>query len=241
MAPLDGRARDKIRADAMLQLRQPGVTTKLLLPVINYADLSFRENQFTKGIDNEHVFGVTPTFSQGLGKDNLVRFWIPYLEGTSAQTGAKELYWSVPATAMAILGGATGKLDTLKQELLAGRTEAFTLPGPRGGQNTALTLYPERYNKSRPHMVTPALHIVTELVLIVLTSLVFASFKPRMANILLLLLFNVCWILDFIYFYFSNEFINLNFSFMGIVIYKYLRQMETVFGALGKMKKKADT
>jgi hypothetical protein len=84
-------------------------------------------------------------------------------------------------------------------------------------------------------------HIVTELVLIVLTSLVFASFKPRLANILLLLLFNVCWILDFIYFYFSNEFINLNFSFMGIVIYKYLRQMETVFGALGKMKKKTDT
>ena len=90
-------------------------------------------------------------------------------------------------------------------------------------------------------MNKPALHIATELVLIVLTSLVFASFKPRLANILLLLLFNVCWILDFIYFYFSNEFINLNFSFMGIVIYKYLRQMETVFGALGKMKKKTDT
>ena len=123
------------------------------------------------------------------------------------------------------------------QKIAAGESQAFT---PRQVTNPGLIIL-EIDDKAWLSMNKPALHIVTELVLIVLTSLVFASFKPRLANILLLLLFNVCWILDFIYFYFSNEFINLNFSFMGIVIYKYVRQMETVFGALGKMKKKTDT
>jgi hypothetical protein len=91
---------------ALERLRQPENHTKLLLPVINYADLSFRENQFTKLIDDKNILGVTPAFSQGLGGDNIVRFWVPYLQGTALDSGAKEIFWSMPVTALAMLQAA---------------------------------------------------------------------------------------------------------------------------------------
>lgn len=333
-APLGGEARDKLLREAIDKLRQEGSKTKLLLPVINYADLSFRENQFTKLIDNKNIYGVTPAFSRSLGGDNMVRFWLPYLQGTELGSGKEEILWSIPVTTLAVVGSAAQELAPVKEQLLAGKTDDIILPLQREGQLKPFTLYPERYNKSRmavrdaehlqynrimyglypagmnakypfgnlagnmsgrwrqkgidntkldykdkiviigrsdrncndfvrtpagrmpgmyvhansiytilqdsrPHMTLPVKHLAIECLLIFMTAFIFTTFNSRLANILLALLFNICWIFAYIYFYFSNEFVNLNFSFLGIVIYKYLRQMETVFGALGSIKKKS--
>lgn len=330
--PLGGQERDQLLLRALERLRQPENHTKLLLPVINYADLTFRENQFTKLIDDKNILGVTPAFSQGLGGDNVVRFWVPYLQGTALDSGAKEIFWSMPVTALAVAGGGETELAAARDKFLHKTADSVTLPLQINGRSKPFTLYQEKYagarlairdathlqynrilyglypaginskfpfgnlagnmsgrwrqkgidndkldykdkiviigrsdrncndfvrtpagrmpgmyvhansiytllQDSQPHMTTPVVHLAVECLLIFLTAIIFASFSTRLANLLLVVQFNICWILAFVYFYFSNEFVNLNFSFMGIVIYKYLRQVETVVGALGHAHK----
>lgn len=318
-----GAQRDQLLREAIIRVEK-SVNTTLLLPGMNYADKSLHETIYDDLIDDRSVFSVTPGFSRGIERDSVVRFWMPYLIGSSVSTGGKKILWSVPVMTMAVLGQGESELNEAGKRILSNKSQTETLPLMINGQARSLHFYLDEYDTtglvlrnaeshqynriyyalwptgasekypygrlpanmighwrrdgidntkldyagkiviigrsdrdcddfvwtpsgrmpgmyvhgnsiytllgtSQPHLTPMYKHVLIECLLIILAAYAFLHLPPVVARLVLLFLFIACWVLTAFYFYWSNEFVNLSFAFMGIGIHDFVSRLETLF------------
>ena len=99
--------------------------TKILLPLINYADKTIKHNIFKSLIDNQKVFAVTPTLTTNQIGDNYARFWLPYLEVKDKETSERKILWSIPLLSAGLYSGNFEELEKHKNEILNTSKDSF--------------------------------------------------------------------------------------------------------------------
>ena len=121
-----GSERDRELFNAIEQIKNDSTSqTKILLPLITYADKTIKHNVFSTLIDNKKIFAVTPTLTTNQAGDNNTRFWLPYLEVKDAETGEQKILWSIPLLTAALYNGNVEELDNLQQEILYPNKDFF--------------------------------------------------------------------------------------------------------------------
>ena len=101
--------------------------TKILLPLINYADKTIKHNIFKSLIDNQKVFAVTPTLTTNQIGDNYARFWLPYLEVKDKETSERKILWSIPLLSAVLYSGNFEELEKHKNEILNTSKDSFSI------------------------------------------------------------------------------------------------------------------
>ncbi len=117
-ASMDGRTRDQKLFTVLQQIQQGDTGTRLLLPMMAYADHTMQPNIFASLVDNKNIYFVTPAFTSGRGNDKQVRFWMPYLKMQDAATGEEKVVWSIPMMSLAIVDAGMEQMSGLAKKLL---------------------------------------------------------------------------------------------------------------------------
>lgn len=312
-----GLERDRELFNAIEQIKNDSTSqTKILLPLITYADKTIKHNVFSTLIDNKTVFAVTPTLTTNQAGDNNTRFWLPYLEVKDAETDEQKILWSIPLLTAALYNGNVEELDKLQQEILYTNKDFFMININRkqfkfykertknGGlmrdttssqynriQYTAippdvLTQFPlgtiepanighwrkdgldnkriDCKNKiviigradedcadffstpcgnltgmyihgnsiasilgeTRPHLTPLYKHVLIELLLILIAAYSFLGLSETKAKIIIVVLTPLCWILTYVYFCYTNEFVYLSFAFTVVGIYNFVNNIQ---------------
>ncbi|MBR0287622.1 MAG: CHASE2 domain-containing protein, partial [Selenomonadaceae bacterium] len=113
-----GLERDKILFETISRIKNdPNSQTKILLPLVTYADKTIKPNVFASLIDNKKVFAVTPALTTNQVGDNYARFWLPYLE-VKDENGERKILWSIPLLSSVLYGGNFSELENLQSEIL---------------------------------------------------------------------------------------------------------------------------
>ena len=84
-------------------------------------------------------------------------------------------------------------------------------------------------SETQPHLSSMYKSTVIETLLVILTAYVFLNLGATKAKVVVTIMFGLCWIVSFAYFYFTNEFIILCFAFTSIGLYNLGRVIENVF------------
>ena len=318
-----GLERDKILFDTIERIKKdPNAQTKILLPLVTYADKTIKPNIFVSLIDNEKVFAVTPTLTTNRVGDNYARFWLPYLE-VQDENGERKILWSIPLLSSVLYGGNFSELEILKSKILntdkdffettinhdttpkkfkfyreqtkdgglirdtaslqynriqyvalppdvfvqfplgtinpanvghwrkngldnkridcrdkivvIGRTDedcSDIFPTPCGnlsgmyihGNGIASIL-----GETRPHLTSIYKHVLIELLLILIAAYSFLGLSETKAKIVVVVMYVLCWILTYVYFCFTNEFVYLVFAFMSVGVYNFVNNIQTFF------------
>lgn len=318
-----GLERDKILFDMIERIKNdPNSQTKILLPLVTYADKTIKPNVFASLIDNKKVFAVTPTLTTNRVGDNYARFWLPYLE-VEGENGERKILWSIPLLSSILYGGNFSELENLQIEILNGdknffettinyetRAEQFKFyreqtkdgglirdttslqynriqyvalppdvfaPVPLGTINPANVghwrkngldnkridcrdkiviigrtdedcsdIFPTPcgnlsgmyihgnsiasiLGETRPHLTPLYKHVLIELLLILIAAYLFLGLSETKAKIFVIVLYVLCWILTYVYFCFTNEFVYLVFAFMSVGVYNFVNNIQTFF------------
>ena len=114
-----GSERDQVLFNTIERIKKDTTSqTKILLPLVTYADKTVKHNIFSSLIDNEKVFAVTPTLTTNQLGDNEVRFWLPYLEVTDNETQEKKILWSIPLLSAVLYSGNLETFQKLQDDIL---------------------------------------------------------------------------------------------------------------------------
>ena len=115
----NGSERDKELLDVIEKIKNDTSSqTKILLPLVNYADKTIKHNIFLPLIDNNKVFAVTPTLTTNSISDNYARFWLPYLEVTDSETQEQKILWSIPLLSAVLYNGNFEEFQKLQDDIL---------------------------------------------------------------------------------------------------------------------------
>ena len=318
-----GLERDKILFDTIERIKNdPNSQTKILLPLVTYADKTIKPNVFASLIDNKKIFAVTPTLTTNRVGDNYARFWLPYLE-VEGENGERKILWSIPLLSSVLYGGNFSELENLQSEILIGdknffetkinhetRAEQFKFyreqmkdgglirdtaslqynriqyvalppdvfaPFPLGTINPANVghwrkngldnkridcrdkivvigrndedcsdIFPTPcgnlsgmyihgnsiasiLGETRPHLTPLYKHVLIELLLILIAAYSFLGLSETKAKIVVIVMYILCWILNYVYFCFTNEFVYLVFAFMSVGVYNIINNIQTFF------------
>ena len=128
-----------------------------------------------------------------------------------------------------------GRIDCKDKIVIIGRaddncsdfhaTSIGLMPGIYVHGNIIATVLSE----TQPHLSSMYKSTLVEILLVILTAYVFLNLSATKAKIVVTITFGLCWIVSFIYFYFTNEFIILCFAFTSIGLYNLGRVVENVF------------
>lgn len=125
---LSGLDRDQILFETIQQIKNDSsATTKILVPLVTYADKTVKHNIFESLIDSKTVFAVTPTLTTNQIGDNYTRFWLPYLEVKDNKTGDRDILWSIPLLTSVLYAGDFDELENLKTKILTGNEDSFSV------------------------------------------------------------------------------------------------------------------
>lgn len=315
-----GSERDRELFDAIERVKNDSASqTKILLPLTNYADKTIKRNVFSSLIDNEKIFGVTPTLTTNRIGDNYARFWLPYIEVKDAETDERKILWSIPLLTAVLYSGNVAGLEKLQDDILHSdknffvtslhreTTEQFKFYRERtadGGllRDTSslqynriqyaavppdvLTQFPfgtiEPANiahwrkdgldnkridcndkiviigradddsadffltpcgdltgmyvhgnsiasilgETRPHLAPLYKYVLIELLLILIAAYSFLGLSEFKAKVVIFVLTPLCWILNYVYFCFTNEFVYLSFAFTVVGIYNFVNNVQ---------------
>ena len=120
-----GLERDKILFDMIEHIKNDSNSqTKILLPLVTYADKTIKTNIFASLIDNKKVFAVTPTLTTNRAGDNYARFWLPYLE-VKSENGDQKILWSIPSLSSVLYDGNFSDLENLQSKILNSDKDFF--------------------------------------------------------------------------------------------------------------------
>ena len=125
--PKSGLERDKILFDTIEKIKNDSTAqTKIILPLVTYADKTVKQNIFASLVDNKKVFAVTPTLTTNKAGDNVARFWLPYLEVKDKDSQEQKILWSIPMLGAVLYGGNFAELQSLQAEILNTEKISFT-------------------------------------------------------------------------------------------------------------------
>ena len=82
--------------------------------------------------------------------------------------------------------------------------------------------------ETRPHLTSPYKHILIELLLILIASYSFLCLSEFKAKCVVFILTPLCWILTYIYFCYTNEFVYLSFAFTAVGVYNFVNNIQTL-------------
>ena len=128
--PMTGEMRDIELYNLLEQIQNDDTShTKILLGSDIYTDQTVRGNIFSNLIDNKKIYAVAPKVSASRGNDRKVRFWIPYLSVTLGddENQVTEILWSLQLLTLAITEGGEEELARIKEKILKGDDEKFTM------------------------------------------------------------------------------------------------------------------
>lgn len=155
---LSGWAGDNQLRNVLSTIKNSATQTKVILPVLSYADRIERPNIYADLADNKTLFLASPAFLAS-GYDQVVRFWQPY-QLTFPQPGQRAVRWSIPLLASALYGGDYQQLTEAEAVILNGAAahpaEHFKVNG------RIIEWHPEeegiehQYNRIRFFFVPPA-------------------------------------------------------------------------------------
>lgn len=128
--PMTGQERDKELFELLEQIKNDDTSnTRVLISGDIHADKRLKDNNFAKLIDNKKIFGASTYVSASRGNDSMVRFWQPYIEITEEydDVQAREVLWSFQMLSLALTEGSVEELERIRQNILYGDDEKFTL------------------------------------------------------------------------------------------------------------------
>ena len=146
--PRNGLERDKILFDTIERIKNDSTSdTKIIIPLVNYADKTVKRNIFESLIDNKKIFAATPTLTTNQGGDNYARFWLPYLTVKDNETNEPKILWSIPLLAAVLYAGDFNDLENSRTEILNDNKNSFVTK-INYKQNQQFTFYRESLQNS---------------------------------------------------------------------------------------------
>ena len=83
--------------------------------------------------------------------------------------------------------------------------------------------------ETRPHLTPLYKHVLIELLLILIAAYSFLGLSETKAKIVVIVMYILCWILNYVYFCFTNEFVYFVFAFMSVGVYNIINNIQTFF------------